>query len=258
MRPVLLSLLAATAAFAQVGPSRSFTLGVSSFGPTFTGKMEGVQDGQPLFVDLDADLGLAKDKAKVGLLLDYQGPRFGFMVQSGGTDYAGDKTLTRNITIDGTTYAALTRVTSHLKLKTVEGIWTIRFVPLSAFWVGLDLGVESWKLDVDATGTALSPVPGTATATTSVSAPIPQVGLSLGSHAPGGIVEVKGFYHYLGAKGAKYSRAGVDLRVFPIPHVGLRAFYETESFDVPKGSLQDDLMLNLDRKGAGFGLVVTF
>ena len=255
MRPLLLSLLAASAAFAQMGPSRSLTLGAASFGPTFTGKLEGVQDGQPILVDLDADLGLAKDKAKVGLLLDYQGPRFGFLIQSGGTDYAGDKTLTRLITIDGKPYLIGTRVQSHLHLKTVEGIWTIRFVPLSTFWVGLDLGAESWKLDVDATDVSS---PSHTSAATSVSAPIPQLGLSLGSHAPGGLVEVKGFYRYLGAKGAKYSRAGVDLRVFPIPHVGLRAFYEAETFDVPKGSLQDDLMLNLDRKGAGFGLVVRF
>ncbi len=258
MRHALISLLAASAAFAQMGPTRSVTLGLSSFGPTFTGQMEGVQDGQPIFVDLESDLGLAKDKAKVGFFFDYQGPRFGFMAQTGGTDYAGDKTLNRNITIDGTTYSALTRVTSHLKLKTVEGVWTIRIIPLSVFWVGVDLGLESWKLDMDVTGTALSPTPGTSSASTSVSAPIPQLGLSAGSRVPGGIFEIKGYYHYLGAKGAKYTRGGLDARFYPIPHVGIRAFYETESFDVPKGSIQDDLMLKLDRKGVGFGVVVRF
>ncbi|MBI3130810.1 MAG: hypothetical protein HYZ13_05590 [Acidobacteria bacterium] len=258
MRQALLPLLAATAAFAQMGPTRSVTMGLSSFGPTFTGKMEGMQDGQPISVDLDSDLGLAKDKAKVGFLFDYQGPRFGFMAQTGGTDYVGDKTLNRNITIDGTTYAALTRVRSHVNLKTLEGIWTIRFIPLSVFWVGVDLGVESWKLEVDATGTAISPVPGTQSASTSVTAPIPQVGLSAGSRVPGGIFEIKGYYHYLGAKGAKYTRGGLDARYFPFPFVGLRAFYETETFDVPQGSLQDDLLLKLDRKGVGFGVVVKF
>ncbi len=258
MRQALIPLLAATAAFAQMGPGRSVTLGISSFGPTFTGQIEGVQDGQPILMDLEGDLGLAKDKANLGFLFDYQGPRFGFLAQTGGTEYAGDKTITRNVTVDGTTYAAGTRVTSHLKLKTLEGIWTIRFVPLSVFWVGLDLGVESWKLDVDATGVAITPVPGTTTASASVNAPIPQIGLSAGSRIPGGLFEIKGFYHYLGAKGAKYTRGGIDARFFPIPHVGLRAFFETETFDVPKGSLQDDLKLKLDRKGAGFGLVMKF
>ncbi len=258
MRQALIPLLAATAAFAQMGPSRSVTLGISSFGPTFTGQMEGVQDGQPISVNLDSDLGLAKDKANLGFLFDYQGPRFGFMAQTGGTDYLGDKTTTRTVTIDGTTYAANTRVKSSLKLKTLEGVWTIRIIPLSVFWVGVDLGVESWKMDVTATGTLAPPASGTSTASTAFTVPIPQLGLSAGSRVPGGFVEVKGFYHYLGAKGAKYTRAGVDARFYPIPHVGLRAFYETETFDVPKGSIQDDLMLKLDRKGAGFGVVVQF
>lgn len=220
--------------------------------------MEGVQDGQPISVDLDADLGLAKDKAKVGLLFDYQGPRFGFLAQTGGTDYAGDKITTRTVTIDGTTYSAGTRITSHLNLKTLEGVWTIRIIPLSVFWVGVDLGVESWKLEMDATGTVAPPGSGTSTASTSFTAPIPQLGLSAGSRVPGGLFEIKGYYHYLGAKGAKYTRSGLDARFYPIPHLGVRAFYETETFDVPQGSLQDDLMLNLDRKGAGFGVVVRF
>lgn len=264
MRLALLALLTTTSAFAQlgrvpvVGGDRSFTLGLQSYGPSFTGRLEGVQDGQPISVDLDGDLGLGKDKSKVGFLFDYQGPRFGFLVQSGGTDYKGDKTLTRNITIDGTTYAALTRVQSTLNLKTLEGVWTIRIVPLSIAWVGVDLGVQSWKLDLQGTGTAITPVPGTQTASTSVTAPIPQIGLSAGSKVPGGLFEIKGSYHYLGAKGAKYTRATVDARFYPLPYLGVRAFYDNETFDVPKGSLNDDLMLKLDRKGGGFGVVVRF
>jgi len=264
MRTLLLALLAATSAFAQLGrvplagPDRTFTLGLQSYGPTFTGRLEGIQDGQPLSVDLDSDLKLGKDKADLGLLLDYQGPRFGFLIQTGGTDYKGDNTLTRNVTIDGTTYGALTRITSSLKLKTLEGVWTIRIVPLSVAWVGVDLGVQSWKMDMEATGTALTPVPGTSTASTSVTAPIPQIGLSAGSKVPGGLFEIKGYYHYLGAKGAKYTRTNLDARFFPLPYLGVRAFYDNESFDVPKGSLNDDLMLKLDRKGGGFGLVVRF
>ncbi len=265
MRLALLALLtASSAAFAQlgslpvVGSDRSFTLGLQSHGPTFTGHFEGVQDGQPISVDLDSDLKLGKDKAAVGFLLDYQGPRFGFLVQTGGTDYKGDNTLTRNITIDGTTYAALTRVRSSLKMKTLEGVWTIRIVPLSIAWVGVDLGLQSWKMDLEGTGTALSPVVGTATSSTSVTAPIPQVGLSAGSRLPGGMFEIKGAYHYLGSKGAKYTRTTLDARFYPLPYLGVRAFYEGENFDVPKGSINDDLALKLDRKGAGFGVVVRF
>lgn len=256
MRTVLMMLLSTAATFAQA--PRSVTLGLSAFGPTFTGRLEGVQDGQPISVDLEGDLGLAKDKGKMGFLFDYQGPRFGFMAQTGGTDYAGDRTTTRPVTIDGTTYAPGARVISHLKLTTVEGVWTIRILPLSVFWLGVDLGAEAWKVEMDATGTAVSPVPGTATASTTFTAPIPQIGLSAGSRAPGGFLEVKGFVHYLGAKGAKYTRTGLEARAYPLSWLGVRAFLETETFDVPQGSLQDDLMLKLDRKGAGFGVVVRF
>lgn len=256
MRIPLGFMLAAVGAWAQA--PRTVTLGLTSFGPTFTGRMEGLQDGQPISVDLEGDLGLAKDKAKVGFLFDYQGPRFGFMAQVGGTDYAGDKTTTRPVTLDGTTYAPGARITSHLKLTTVEGVWTLRILPMGVFWLGVDLGAEAWKVEMDATGTAVSPVPGTATAATSFTAPIPQLGLSAGSRAPGGFVEVKGFVHYLGAKGAKYTRTGLEARAYPLAWLGVRAFLESETFDVPQGSLQDDLMLKLDRKGAGFGVVVRF
>lgn len=264
MRSALLALLSATAAFAQLGrlpgpeAARTYTLGLQVHGPSFTGRLEGLQDGQPIAVDLEGDLGLARDRSRLGLLFDYQGPRFGFLLQSGGTDYAGDHVLTRNVTLDGTTYAAATRITSTLALRTVEGVWTIRFVPLSVAWIGVDLGLQSWKLDLEGTGTALSPVPGIRTAATSVTAPIPQLGLSAGSRLPGGLFEVKGSYRYLGRQGAKYTRTTLDARYFPLPHLGVRAFYDGESFDVPKGSLQDDLLLKLDRKGAGFGLVLRF
>ncbi len=261
---VLLS-FCTTIAFAQLGapspqpsvPQRTWTLGAQTFGPTLTGHFLGKQDGQAIQVDLDADLGLSKDKVVPGFFLDYQGPRFAFQVTSGTTDYRGDRVVNRAVTINGVTYASGSRVQSHVKLASVDGIWTIKYISDPAGWLGIDLGVQAWTLSMDATGTA--PVPAAAVAAnTRVTAPIPQIGLSGGTRGFNGAIEAKAYVHYLGYKQAKYTLTGADIRVFPVSWFGLRAFYESGRFDVPKGSVKDDLEVQLERKGVGFGAVVRF
>ncbi|GLH73871.1 hypothetical protein GETHLI_23730 [Geothrix limicola] len=255
--------LCATSAFAQLGApnpvsngfQRTWTFGAQSYGPTLTGHFEGSQDGKPIFLDLDGDLGLGRDKTTPGLFLDYQGPRFAFQVSSGSADYKGDRTVTRTVTLNGTSYTAGTRVLSHVKLASVDGVWTIKFVRDTDTWLGLDLGVQAWTLDMDASS-ADPALP--MAASTRVTAPIPQIGLSGGSRGFNGAVESKAYFHYLGYKQAKYTLFGVDLRVFPVNWFGLRAFYEGGSFKVPKGSIKDDLDFQLDRKGVGLGAVVRF
>ena len=264
-RPIAFSLLVTSAAFAQLGapyrpasaPERTFTFGVQSYGPSFTGHFNGTQDGQPIALDLEGDLGLGKDKTTPGLFFDYQGPRFAFQVSSGSAEYRGDRVVTRTVTVDGVDYAAGTRVQSHVKLASVDGIWTIKFLRRPDAWLGLDLGVQAWTLDLDAAGTPPLPLTPVASSTT-IKAPIPQIGLSGGSRGFNGAVESKAYFHYLGAKGAKYTMLGADLRVFPVRWFGLRVFYEGSTFDVPRGSVKDDLEFRLDRKGVGFGGVVRF
>ncbi|HEX9082830.1 MAG TPA: hypothetical protein VF768_11155 [Holophagaceae bacterium] len=259
--PVVLA-LCGSALVAQVSQPatlsrRSFSFGLQVYGPTLTGHFQGVQNGQPISLDLDSDLGLGKDKTTPGVFFDYQGPRFAFQVGSGTADYRGDRTLKRDITLNGTTYHATDRVLSHVKLASVDGTWTIKLVRSDAAFLGLDLGVQVWKLDLDAHDAP--PPPMTATyASTSVTAPIPQFGLSAGVKGFEDRLEAKAFFHYLGYKSAKYTRTGVDVRFFPVHWLGLRAFYDGGSFDVPKGSIKDDLELNLDRKGGGFGAVLRF
>jgi len=262
--PIVLS-LCATSAFAQLGApnqtptgfQRTWTFGGQSFGPTLTGHFSGKQDGKDIALDLDSDLGLGKDKTTPGLFLDYQGPRFAFQVSNGAAEYRGDRIITRTVTVNGTSYSAGTRVQSHVKLASVDGIWTIKFVRDTDVWLGLDLGVQAWTLDMDATG-IVPPATTATTASTRVTAPIPQIGLSGGSRGFNGAVEAKAYIHYLGYKQAKYTLFGADLRVFPVKWFGLRAFYEGGSFTVPKGSVNDDLDFKLDRKGVGFGAVVRF
>ena len=268
MRAVPIALfLTASAAFAQLGaplpamagPERTWTLGAQSFGPTLTGHFLGRQDGQPIQVDLDSDLGLGKDKVTPGFFLNYQGPRFAFQVSSGTTEYRGDRVVNRVVTINGTSYSAGSRVQSHVKLASTDGTWTIKFLRAPAGWLGLYLGVQAWTLDMDAAGTPPLPAPQTpVTASTRVTAPIPQLGLSGGTNGFNGAVEAKAYVHYLGYKQAKYTLIGADLRVFPVRWFGLRAYYEDGRFDVPKGSVKDDLEFQLDRKGVGLGAVVRF
>ena len=256
--------LAATTAFAQLGAPNyaptgfqpTWSMGGQSYGPTLTGHFQGVQDGQPIAVDLDADLGLGKDKTTPGLFLEYQGPRFAFQVSNGSAEYRGDRVVNRTVTVNGTSYTAGTRVLSHVKLASVDGIWTIKFVRESDAWLGFDLGLQAWTLDLDATSAPLVGSP--TTSSTRIKAPIPQIGLSGGSRGYNGAMEAKAYIHYLGYRSAKYTLYGLDLRVFPVSWFGLRAFYEGGRFDVPKGSIQDDLEVKLDRKGIGFGAVVRF
>jgi len=264
MLPIVLA-LCATSAFAQLGaPNRgpaafqsTWTLGAQTYGPSLSGHVLGTQDGKAFLLDLEGDLGLGKDKARPGLFFDYEGPSFAFQVTTGSADYRGDRTLARQITLNGQTFAASTRVQSHMKLASLDGIWTIKFAQEEGAWLGFDVGAQVWTLDLD--GTSVPTAPATATAAASqVKATIPQVGLSGGSRGYNGAVETKAYLHYLTYKHATYTLYGVDVRVFPVRWFGLRAFYEAGTLKVPQGSLKDDLDLRLDRKGMGFGAVVRF
>lgn len=257
-------LLSTTLAFAQLGAptqpatgfQRTFTLGAQSYGPALTGHFLGVQDGQQIDVNLNSDLGLGKDKTTPGFFLDYQGPRFGFQVSGGAADYRGNQMVSRPVTINGTIYPINSQVLSHVKLASLDGTWTIKLISESNAWIGLDLGAQVWTVDLDAIVTP--PSSASQTESTQVKAPIPQVGLSGGSRGYNGAIESKIYFHYLGYKQAKYTMYGLDLRIFPVSWFGLRAFYDAGKLDVPKGSIKDDLELQLERKGLGLGAVLRF
>jgi hypothetical protein len=262
MRVLLITLLlSTTAVFAQLGApgapaqdfQRTWTLGGQSYGPDLTGHFEGKSNGNDILVDLNSDLGLARDKTTPGFFINYQGPRFAFQLSNGTADYRGDSVMTRQIYLNGTPYNIGEQVKSHLKLACVDGTWTIKFVRGSDAWLGLDLGAQVMTIDMDAIGVTSGEA-----ASNRITATIPQIGLSAGGRGLNGGLEAKAYIHYLGYKQAKYTLVGADLRYFPVRWFGLRAFYEGGSFDVPKGSVKDDLEFQLDRKGVGFGAVVRF
>jgi len=256
MRSAALLLLAALPLAAQV-PERKWSFDLHGLPATLEGDFEGIEDGKPIFFDLKNDLGLEKDKTKPGVSIEYQGHRFGLALSTDAQDHKGSAILTRPITLDGTTYQMLTRVDSRIKFQSYDLNWTIRALTWEQAWVGVDLGIRAWNLDMTATGTEQSTLQ-TTTASEKILVPIPQLGLSVGGKAFGNRVVGRASFHFLSYKGANYRRWQGDIRYFPIPWLGLRAFLDDESFNVPKDSIKDDLRLNLDRSGAGFGVVVRF
>lgn len=266
MRTVpLLLFLAGTCAFAQFGappreaalPERAWVLGVQGYSPTLTGHFQGTQDGLPFAVDLGADLGLAREARKAGFYLEYQGPRFALEASSGTAAFAGDRVVTRSVVVHGVTYSLGSRVQSTLDLKTWDATWTVKILTDRQLWLGLDLGVEAWSLDMTARGGA--PAPATPlSAASALTVPIPQVGLSLGLRSVGGTLEARGHLRTMQYKNSHYTRYGGDLRVYPRPWMGLRCFYEATRIEVPRGSLADDLDLHLDRTNFGLGALVRF
>lgn len=233
------------------GTARTFQADLHWVAPTFEGHLEGIESGQKLVVNLQDDLGLGKDNTKVGIGLEYQGPRFGLEFSMDSQNYKGSKLLTRTISVDGHEYTAGTQVDSELKVAALNLNWTIRVLTGESAWLGVDLGARSWALDFTTTSAVYQ-------ATEKFTVPIPQVGCSAGFRTVDGKWSMRGYYHLLTQKGASYHHTGADARYFPLPWLGVRAFLVNESLDIPKGSIQDDLEVKLDRNGFGFGVVVRY
>lgn len=250
--PALLA-LATLPALAQAGLPK-WSVGVHQFGPTLEGHMNGIQDGKPVTFDLKGDLGLDKDKITPGGFLEYQGPRFGLTLSMDTMEYKGAQRSTRTFTINGVTFQGNVDIASKMKNQTADFNWTIRVFKFEQAWIGVDLGAHSWKVDVEATGKE-QVTSQTQTASQSVTLPIPQIGASAGFHLFEGRLVAKASYHMLNRSGAKYTRTGADVRFFPLTWLGVRAYMDNQTFDVPKGSVKDDLELKLDRNGVGFGIV---
>lgn len=250
MRRAMLSLLAGLPMLAQA-PASSFQVGVHGFPPTLGGRIEGIQDGQRVLLDLQDDLGLVKDRTRLGLDLEYQGPRFGVAFSMDGQDYKGSKRLTRTVTVDGKDYPAGTLVDSDLSVDVLGLNWTIRLLRNERAWAGVDLGIDRWSIDLTTTSTLFQ-------AREKVTVPIPQIGLSGGLHILDERLILRGYLHYLSRSGANYHNLGLDARYFPLPWLGIRTYLQTERLDVPKGSIKDDLEVKLDRNGFGFGIVARF
>jgi len=254
----LCTLLLCGPLLAQTTSSRSVYLDIHRASPSLEGHFNGTQDGQPVAFDLQGDLGLEKDSAKLGAAFEYQGPRFGVELAADEQDYKGFHRLENQITIKGQDYQAGTDLTSKVVVKSYTLNWTIRIIKPDPWWIGVDVGARMWDLDLKASGYDPVFMVRVEAPEQKVTLPIPQLGLSAGFHAFERRLVVKGFYHLLSRSGASYTHLGADARLFPIKWLGVRAFYDRESFKVPKGSIEDDLEAQLDRSGTGLGLILRF
>lgn len=229
----------------------SFQLDLHGVAPSINGHLTGVQNGFPIDVDLKNDLGLTKDGMKPGVDLEYQGPRFDLRLSFDQENFRGSHRIDKVITVNGYRFSVGTNVTSTLKLQNSEVACTIRFFEPRPYWIGADIGIGSRSLELFATGSGTS-------ANEDFSVPIPQIGLSGGTRALDDRLLIRGHFHLMAYHGMKYQQAAVDVRYFPLKWLGVRAFVEGESLDVPKGSIKQDLEMRMDDRSAGLGIVVRF
>jgi hypothetical protein len=263
MRKVLVLLcLGGVTAFAQIGatpqydagPKLDWTFGVHRSQPTFSATAVGTKDGRASLVDTEADLGLGRSGSPSGAFLEYSGQAHGFRLAYDALRFEGERTLARDIQLDGVTYSAGTGIRSKARLTVVEGLYTYKFLRQADAWVGLDLGAQVLKSELSAL-TLSGPPTSSALSPTMV---LPQVGLSGWSSGAGGLLESRVFYRYFRLQGASCSRYGMDARAYLYPRFGLRAFYEAGTVKAPAGSTQGDLDLRADSRLTGLGLVLRF
>jgi len=259
---LVLLCLGGVTAFAQIGssslysaaPQLDWTFGVHRSQPTFSATAVGTKDGKASLVDTDADLGLGRSGSPTGAFMEYSGQAHGFRLGYDALRFEGERTLQRNIWLDGVPYSAGTALRSTARLTVLEGLYTYKFLRQADAWVGLDLGAQVLKTELSAL--TLSGPP--ATSAISPTLVLPQVGISGWSSGAGGLLESRVFYRYFRLHGASFSRYGVDARAYLYPRFGLRVFYEAATAKAPAGSTQGNLDLRADSRLTGMGLVIRF
>jgi hypothetical protein len=230
-----------------------WSFGVYGSGPDLTGRYEDQGNSRTKF-DLEADLALETENTGIGLHMDYSGPRFGFSLDYGMQDYAGLNTIDHSLYIGGEQFPEGTRVASSLKNSAFDINGTVKFFRRSSAWIGLDLGIQAWYMDIEANGK--HEVYGTAQANETVVIPIPQAGISASLQMLENRLVLSGRAHFMNYKEASYSRISADVRYYFLPWLGGRVFWEKQSLDVPPDNgIEKDIQLKLDREGMGFGLV---
>jgi len=250
-------------------PAGGFTLGVYAGTPSLSGhfleKGGNLGDFKTNF-DIERDLGLKTDGMAKGLYASYLGPRFGLSVDYLSTSYAGDKSFKGSVWVDGHEITGTGNLVSSLDTKIMDVNLTVKVISIkNVFWLGVDLGVQSWTVEGKVTGYLApdnpllpTPPPEGPYTVPPVTVPVPQVGISGGFSALGNRLEARGRFSFISYKGVSYKRVGADARFYVLPWLGVRAFFDGQSLDVPDGSVIDDMEVKLDRSVVGFGVAVRF
>ena len=233
-----------------------WSFGVYSATPELTGYYRD-SGGLQTYFDIQDDFKLEKDKMGLGIHVDYSGNRFGFSLDYGYNDYAGQSRINRVIQMGGYNFPVGMDVTSALKNTAFEISWTTKVLRWNQAWLGVDVGIQGWYLDIQANGTPADHIFQyvDTEANEVYTVPIPQLGVSGGFQGLKDRLALVGKAHFLAYKGAKYTRLVADARYYFLPWLGVRAFVESQSLDAPDSSIIEDIEVKLDRNGFGFGVV---
>jgi hypothetical protein len=241
-------------------PKGGWTFGVYGANPDLKGyyKDSGGNASPTDFVtdfDIKKDFNLKRDKTSMGLHVEYSGFKFGCAINYGVEDYAGSARIEREFEVSGITFTDGMDVDSSLKLTTFDVVGTWKAFNWSSAWVGFDLGVQMWYLDVKADGRHRDGLVPPVTVNETYNAPIPHIGASCGYWAFDDRLALGAKVHFLSYSGATYTRFAADARYYFLPWLGARVFFDTQSMDAPDGSLISNVELKLDHSNFGLGLV---
>jgi len=235
-------------------PAGNWSFGVYGCVPKLSGNYRD-SGSTPTAFDIKKDFDLKSSQTGMGIHMDYLGSRFGFSLDYGVHDFKGKTFANREFLIGGQTFHSDMDITSSLKNTTFDLNGTIKILRGSSIWLGVDVGIQAWYMDVQAEGVSID---GELTDRVSenLPLPIPQIGLSLGFIGLQNNLELRGKAHLLAYKDAKYVRFAADARYYALSWLGLRAFMENQSFDLPDGSIIEDTEAKLDNNRFGFGVAL--
>jgi len=256
-------LIAAAPLIGQAPPAKKWSFGLYGSSPSLGMYLHQLDDdGSQTNFDSQKDFGLKTNKMGLGARIDYMGPRGGFQLDVGVHDFAGQNRLTEPTDVGGETFEAGADVTSSIKNTTIDITGTIKVLRFEHFWLGIDLGLQAWVMQVRAEAKEVSPMPRPGEddenrqASYLLPLPLPQVGLSFGVKAFGSSLELRGKAHLLAYSGAKYTNFAADARYYFLSWLGARAFVENQRIDIPYGSVTDDMEARIDNNRFGFGVAL--
>ena len=234
-------------------PVGDWVFGVYVGTPTMKGKLK---DRINPLIDFDLKNNFSPKGSNTGLgvQIDYSGTRFGFSLDYAVNDYEGQSRINGLVAISGLGYMMDVDVDGSIKNSAFDFVGTYKVWQGSRAWLGANLGIQAWYLDITAEGRSVYH-PEAVKTNKSYVVPIPQIGISAGYEALQSSLILSGKAHFMVYKGASYTRFSSEVRYYPLPWLGIRAFAELQNLDSPEGSINSDLELKLDRNTFGIGVV---
>ncbi|MEZ0324161.1 MAG: TIGR04219 family outer membrane beta-barrel protein [Hydrogenothermaceae bacterium] len=214
-------------------------------------------------IDLKKDLGLG-DKTKPFIRAKIEHPIFlipNLYLQYMPMEFSGTGNITRDITYNGKTYEAETKVDSKIKLDRFDiGLYgNLPFVKKATNGIldpelGIDVRIINFKGSITGTEKTTGQ---TETASKSATVPIPLIYAGLGVNVPNSPIPVSlvGELRGISYSKAKYYDYSLELKVTPVKPVYVSAGYRYEKLKIDTIS---NLYTNITVKGAFFTVGAKF